>query len=89
MRKLLSKNPSKPKEKGVFLMERHCQITGSIQGNSYANTTDGHNIIFWDDMWDGKVLKLSLENISLHEILTWGSLEPALQNPLSVQAFQQ
>jgi hypothetical protein len=58
----------------------------------------GETILFWKDMWNGRILNLTYphlysfvddENISLHSVMAHDSLQDIFNLPLSKESFEQ
>jgi hypothetical protein len=81
-----------------FLVEIQSQIVEHIQRVGTSRSRNMESVLFWQDMWDEKVLKLSypqlfsftsMENITLYKVLQQENLHDIFQLPLSEEAYMQ
>lgn len=86
------------RKRGSFWWRDIIKLLDQYKGIALPHPKNGKSIIFLEDMWSGMVLKQSNldlysfttnKNVSLFTIKTWNNMQPILQTPLSLIAFEQ
>jgi hypothetical protein len=85
-------------KRGSFWWRNNLKLLNCFKGIAQAKVGPGDSISFWQDMWNGKVLKLTypqlfsftfMEQISLSSVLHQENFHDIFQLPLSEEAYDQ
>jgi hypothetical protein len=86
------------KMKGSFWWRSILRLLPTYKGIAQVSFGSGDTILFWNDIWNGRVLKFTYpelfsfatkENVTLKEVLASVSFQSNFQLPLSEEAFHQ
>jgi hypothetical protein len=84
--------------KGSFWWRSILRLLPTYKGIAQVSFGSGDTILFWNDIWNGRVLKFTYpelfsfatkENVTLKEVLASVSFQINFQLPLSEEAFHQ
>jgi hypothetical protein len=84
--------------KGSFWWKDNLKLLNCYKGIAQASAGHGDTILFWQDLWNGKVLSQSYphlhsltnnENITLQSVLQLNELQELFHLPLSDEAYTQ
>jgi hypothetical protein len=84
--------------KGSFWWRSLLKLLNIFKGISHIQLGAGDTIIFWSDLWNGRILQQSYpelfsfatnKSITAREVIESGGLESIFQLPLSEEAYEQ